>query len=81
MQEKEMMGDALSSLNALITMLNYDIMHCNDKMLKDTFVSYRNQMEDIHWQLYVLCRDNGYYIPAAPAGMADVDAVKTAISN
>lgn len=80
MQEKEAIGDTLSTCNAVINMLNYSILQSNDKALRDTFVTYRNQMEDLQWQIYVVARDKGYYIPAAPAGQADIDAVKTAVS-
>lgn len=81
MQEKEAIGDTLSTCNAVINILNYSIMQSNDKALRDTFVTYRNQMEDLQWQIYVVARDKGYYIPAAPAGQADIDAVKTAVSG
>lgn len=80
MQEKEAIGDTLSSCNAVINMLNYSILQSNDKALRDTFVTYRNQMEDLQWQIYVVAKDKGYYIPAAPAGQADINAVKTAVS-
>lgn len=80
MQEKEAIGDTLSTCNAVINMLNYSILQSNNKALRDTFVTYRNQMEDLQWQIYVVARDKGYYIPAAPAGQADIDAVKTAVS-
>lgn len=80
MQEKEAIGDTLSTCNAVINMLNYSILQSNDKALRDTFVTYRNQMEDLQWQIYVVAKDKGYYIPAAPAGQADINAVKTAVS-
>lgn len=81
MQEKEAIGDTLSTCNAIINILNYSIMQSNDKALRDTFITYRNQMEDLQWQIYVVARDKGYYIPAAPAGQVDIDAVKTAVSG
>ena len=81
MNEKEMVPDTLSTTNAVINMLNYSILQSNNKDLKDTLITYRNQLEDLQWQIYVVARDKGYYIPAAPAGMADVDAVKTAVSG
>ena len=81
MNEKEMVADTLSTTNAVINMLNYSILQSNNKDLKDTLITYRNQLEDLQWQIYVVARDKGYYIPAAPAGMADVDAVKTAVSG
>ncbi len=81
MNEKQAVADTLAGVNALINMLTYSVMQSNNKSLRDTFVTYRNQFEDLQWQIYVVARDKGYYIPAAPAGMADVDAVKTAVSG
>lgn len=81
MQEKEAVSDSLSTCNAIINILNYSILQSNDKALKDTFVTYRNQLEDLQWQIYLVARDKGYYVPAAPAGQADIDAVKTAVSG
>ncbi len=81
MDEKQAVADTLAGVNALLNMLTYNVMQSNNKSLRDTFVTYRNQFEDLQWQIYVVARDKGYYIPAAPAGMADVDAVKTAVSG
>ena len=81
MDEKQAVADTLSGVNALIHILNYDVMQSNNKALRDTFVTYRNQFEDLQWQIYVIARDKGYYVPAAPAGQADIDAVKTAVSG
>lgn len=81
MNEKEAVADTLAGINALINMLTYSVMQSNDKALRDTFVTYRNQFEDLQWQIYLVARDNGYYVPAAPAGQADIDAVKTAVSG
>lgn len=81
MNEKEAVADTLAGVNTLINMLTYSVMQSNNKSLRDTFVTYRNQFEDLQWQIYVVARDKGYYVPAAPAGQADVDAVKTAVSG
>ena len=81
MDEKQAVADTLAGVNALLNMLTYNVMQSNNKSLRDTFVTYRNQFEDLQWQIYVIARDKGYYIPAAPAGMADIDAVKTAVSG
>ena len=81
MDEKQAVADTLAGINALINLLNYAVMQGNNKSLRDTFTTYRNQFEDLQWQIYVIARDKGYYIPAAPAGMADIDAVKTAVSG
>ena len=69
MNEKQAVADTLAGVNALINMLTYSVMQSNNKSLRDTFVTYRNQFEDLQWQIYVVARDKGYYVPAAPAGM------------
>ena len=80
MNEKQVVADTLSSCNALINLLNYSIMQSDNKNLRDTFINYRNKMENLQWEIYVIAKAKGYYIPAAPAGIADVEAVKSAIS-
>ena len=81
MNEKIAIADSLSTTNSIINMINYSIQQSNNKRFRDTLVSYRNELEDLQWQLYVFARDSGYYVPAAPAGMADIDAVKSAVSG
>ena len=75
MNEKIAMSDSLSTTNAIINMLNYSILQANNKDFRDTLVTYRNQLEDLQYQIYVASRDKGYYVPAAPGGQADIDAV------
>lgn len=81
MNEKEAVNDTLSSCNAIINMLTYSVMQANNKNLRDTFQNFRNQMEALQWETYLVAKQKGYYIPAAPAGQADIDAVKTAVSG
>ncbi len=79
MEEKTMIADTLSSANSYLTMLNYSILQCNDKNLRDYFVGVRNQFETLQFEIYELAKQKGYYKPAAPAGKADIDAVKEAL--
>lgn len=81
MNEKQAVADTLSSINQTINMLNYSVIHCNNKNLKETFRNARNQMEDLQWEIYLIAKQNGYYVPAAPAGQADIDAVKQLVSG
>lgn len=81
MNEKQAVADTLSSTNAIINMLTYSVMQSNNKNLRDTFQNARNQMEALQWEIYLIAKQNGYYMPAAPAGQADIDAVKQAVQN
>lgn len=80
MNEKQAVADTLSSLNQMISMLTYSGIHTNNKNLKDTFHQARNQIESLQWEIYLIAKQNGYYVPAAPAGQADIDAVKQLVS-
>ena len=79
MTEKTGVSDVLSTLNSVITMLNYSIQQSNDKNFRDTLITSRNSLENYQWQIYLIAKEKGYYVPAAPAGQADIDQVKNAI--
>lgn len=81
MNEKVAMDDVLSCSNSMITMLNYAIQQSNNKNFRDTLIEHRNKLENIQWKIYLINKEKGYYIPAAPAGKADIDQVKQAISK
>ncbi len=79
MTEKIGVNDVLASLNSLITLINYSIEQSNDKNFRDTLITSRNSLENYQWQIYLIAKEKGYYIPAAPAGQADIEQVKSAI--
>lgn len=81
MNEKLAMDSTLSCTNSLITLLNYSIQQSNDKNFRDTLIEHRNKLENLQWQVYLIDKQKGYYIPAAPAGNADIAQVKQAISG
>lgn len=79
MTEKTGVNDVLSTLNALIKLVEYSIEQSNDKNFRDTLITSRNSLENYQWQIYLIAKEKGYYVPAAPAGQADIDQVKSAI--
>lgn len=79
MTEKTGISDVLSTLNSIITMLDYSIQQSNDKNFRDTLITSRNSLENYQWQIYLIAKEKGYYVPAAPAGQADIEQVKNAI--
>ncbi len=80
MTEKIGVNDVLSTLNSLITLINYSIQQSNDKNFRDALITSRNSLENYQWQIYLIAKDKGYYVPAAPAGQADLEEVKNSIS-
>ncbi len=79
MTEKIGVNDVLSTLNSTITLINYAIQQSNNKNFRDTLITSRNSLENYQWQIYLIAKDKGYYVPAAPAGAADIEQVKNAI--
>lgn len=81
MNEKCSVNDTLSSVNAIINKLNYTIEQSNNKELRDTCIQYRNVFENLQWNIYEFAKSKQYYIPAAPAGEADLEQVKQSVQN
>ena len=81
MNEKLAMDSVLSCTNSIITLLNYSIQQANNKNFRDTLIEQRNTLENLQWKVYLIDKEKGYYIPAAPAGQSDIEQVKQAISQ
>ena len=79
MNEKNSVNDTLSCLNSIINLCNYSIQQCNNESLRDELITNRNTLENLQWDIYLLAKDKGYYVPAAPAGEADLEQVKNSI--
>lgn len=80
MTEKIGVNDVLSTLNSTISLLNYSIQQANNKNFRDTLIASRNSLENYQWQIYLIAKEKGYYVPAAPAGAADIEQVKNSIA-
>lgn len=79
MNEKIAINDVLACTNSLITMLEYTIEQANNKNFRDIVTQARNKLENLQWEIYLVAKEKGYYIPAAPAGEADVQQVKNSV--
>ena len=79
MTEKIAISDVLACTNSLITMCEYSIEQANNKNFRDMIVNSRNKLENLQWEIYLIAKEKGYYVPAAPAGKADIEQVKNTI--
>lgn len=79
MNEKVATNDILSNLNTAISMLCYAIQQANNKQFRDTLIQTRNKYENLQWELYEIAKQKEFYVPAAPAGIADVEQVKQSL--
>lgn len=81
MNEKVAVSDLLSCENAGITAITHAIEECDSENLKQIFIDARSKLETLKCDTYLIAKEKGYYIPAAPAGEADIQQVKNAISQ
>ena len=81
MNEKVAINDVLAGLNSAITLCGYTIEQANNKNFRDIIIQKRNKLENLQWEIYLIAKEKGYYVPAAPAGEADIEQVKNAISK
>ena len=57
MTEKICVNDVLSTLNSMITMINYSIQQSNNKTFRDELIASRNNLENIQWEVYLLAKE------------------------
>ena len=67
MQEKTMVSDALSGINASLESMVYMISQTANQQLRQTLIQMRNSGETSQYELYELAKNHGYYEPAAEA--------------
>lgn len=79
MNEKIAVSDILSGLNSAITMLTYSIEQSNNENFRNTLIDARTKLDELQWENYMIAKEKGYYVPAAPAGKADIDQVKNTV--
>lgn len=81
MDEKTAVSDTLASVNSILNKLNYSIEQANDKMFRETCQNFRDIFEAVQWDVYEYAKQKQYYVPAAPAGQADIEQVKQSIQG
>lgn len=79
--EKLITNDILGYTHMAINAYTYGILEANNKEFRDTLIQAKDNLEDLEWDLYCFAKQKKYYVPAAPAGKADVEQVKNAISG
>ena len=76
MQEKTMVSDALSQINASLQSMEQMITQTANPQLRQTLIQMRNSGETCQYELYQLAKNHGYYEPAAPATQEEIQQVK-----
>ncbi|WP_028403020.1 spore coat protein [Ectobacillus panaciterrae] len=81
MNEKDMVNDYLSALNASLTGYANYIAHSDNEQLYQALIQIRNQDEARQRKLYNYAVQKGYYQPAVPANPNVVQQLKGQLSS
>ena len=76
MQEKTMVTDTLTQINASLENAGYMITQTANQQLRQTLIQMRNAMETSQYELYDIAKNHGYYEPAAPAKDDEIKQVR-----
>ncbi|WP_078428603.1 spore coat protein [Alkalihalobacterium alkalinitrilicum] len=81
MNEKDMMNDYLSMINGSLTTYASIIAQTDNPQLRQTLQQMRNQDEARQYAVYNASKQKGYYKPAAPAQMNEIQQVKMELNG
>ncbi|MGG7163856.1 spore coat protein [Clostridium ihumii] len=81
MQEKEMISDYLAGINASLSAYGSIIAQTENDELRQTLQNMRNQDEARQYNLFKIAKEKGYYIPAQPATLEEINTVKNQLSQ
>ena len=81
MQEKEMISDYLAGINASLAAYGGIIAQTENDELRQTLQNMRNQDETRQYNLFKIAKEKGYYIPAQPATLEEINTVKNQLSQ
>lgn len=80
MQEKDMVNDLLSSVNASLTDYASIIAQTDNQQLRQELIQIRNKCETSQYSLYQMAAQKGYYKPAQKATPQEIQEVKSSFT-
>ena len=81
MDEKTMVNDVLDGVKASLTTYQGVISEAENMQLRQTIQQIRNSDESFQYELFNLAQHTGYYKPAQPATITEIQTVKTELLN
>ena len=76
MDEKTMVNDILDNVKASLTTYQGVISEAENMQLRQTIQQIRNSDESFQYELFKVAQTKGYYKPAAPATITEIQSVK-----
>ena len=81
MDEKTMVNDILGNVKADLTAYQTAISESENMQLRQTFQQIRNNDESFQYELFKTAEAKGYYKPAQPATVTEIQTVKDELSQ
>ncbi len=81
MDEKTMVNDILSSVKASLGSYQTAISETENMSLRQTLQQIRNNDESFQYELFKTAESKGYYKPAAPASITEIQDVKNSVQQ
>ena len=79
MDEKTMVNDVLSGVKASLGSYQTAISETENMQLRQTLQQIRNSDESFQYELFKTVQAKGYYKPAGPATVTEIQTVKSEI--
>ena len=77
MQEKTMVADTLTQINASLSNFGQMITQTANQQLRQSLIQMRNAAESSQYELYELAKNNGYYEAAPDATPEEIKQVRS----
>ena len=81
MDEKTMVNDVLDGVKASLTTYQGVISEAENMQLRQTIQQIRNSDESFQYELFKIAQNKGYYKPAQPSTITEIQTVKTELLN
>lgn len=81
MNDKDMLNDYLAMIKGSLATYANVIAETSNAQLRTTFQQLRNQDEQRQYQIAQTAQQKGYYKPAAPAALTDIQQVKSELMS
>ena len=81
MDEKTMVNDILAGVKTGLTAYQTAISEAENIGLRQTFQQIRNSDESFQYELFKVAQAKGYYKPAQPATVTEIQTVKNELQK
>lgn len=81
MQDKDMVSDVLSQVNASLTNYASAIAQCSNPQLRQTLTQIRNADEQFQFQLSQKAEQKGFYQPAKQADQSTIQQYRSMLTS